>query len=134
MGNGASVIEGSCVSLAPFPNLTSHKYIVKRTSGEKENGWIIAKPPVGAGYPSWLDRHAVKDENNGWRIFMHNNESDPNLFLCGWRRLDSIEPSILDSDLVTIDEWRQTLLNLLDRLNADRLKLEKTTTAKYLDQ
>ena len=109
MGNTFS--ESDCVSLANTPVVTGTTYTVVRTSGKKEAGWIISKPIPGATVPKWIDQHAKKIEG-GWKIFMHNNETDPNLFACGWRKIEAIHPTKLDSEQ-GIANWRICLLGIL---------------------
>jgi hypothetical protein len=117
MGNTYS--EADCVSLEDKLVITEPSYTVLRTSGAKEDGWVISKPIPGALIPKWVDQHAKKFDGV-WRIFMHNNMTDPNLFACGWRRIETIHPTKLSHD--AIEQWRKCLLEILEELEARRLE------------
>jgi len=118
MGNTYS--EAECVSLEDKPVVTGPSYTVLRTSGAKDDGWVISKPIPGALIPKWVDQHAIKYQGV-WRIFMHNNSTDPNIFACGWRNIDKIHPSQLTSQ-DAIENWRGCLVGILEDLEARRLE------------
>jgi hypothetical protein len=121
MGN-SQVKESVCVSLENYPNLTSPSYSVKRTGGNMDGGWVIRKSPfsnLDESY-SWLNMHASKHIADGWRIFMHNNNKDPNLYACGWRRIETIVPENQDADFDQ-EKWYNDLVNILERLEEARL-------------
>ena len=112
MGNTQSEI--TCTPLTGMDSITDVSYTVLRGSGEYDDGWIISKPPVVIENAKWIDKHAWRDVNkNEWRIFLHNNQTDPNLFKCGWRRISTIRPTHLTED--EVDKWRESLIDTLDK-------------------
>ena len=117
MGN--NIAKGSCVSLENMTELINDTYTVRRTSGQMENGWIIS-PPIMGNMPEWVVYYALKD-NGSWRIFMHNNERNPNLHVSGWRHLDSIYPTHFADDQEIIDAWRSNTELILNDLEHKRL-------------
>jgi len=121
MGNTYS--ESECVSLADKFIVTEAVYTVLRSSGAKDEGWVISKPIPGADAPRWVNQHAMKMDGV-WRIFMHNNQTNPNLFACGWRRIDTIHPTQLMSQ-DAIENWRKCLLGILEDLEANRLQANR---------
>ena len=86
---------------ADFPELFNRTFIVNRTNGDKEDGWTLPNPESehkcyntdGTTYKPW----AIKDTNGKWRIFMVGlpplNEYTNNSHSCGWRRIESFQPS-----------------------------------------
>ena len=121
MGNYLSVEQ--CVSLENSTIYTESSYTVERTSGAMETGWVISKPRIiSSSFPSWIKQHATKQTSDSeWRIFMHNGSSSHDVFLCGWRRLETIHPSNL-TDAEEIRIWRDEFLKHLEILNNIRLK------------
>jgi hypothetical protein len=117
MGN--TLAQESCISLEERPDLTEPSYTALRTSGVKDEGWVISRPIPQAFTPKWIDRHAIKTEGV-WRIFMHNNATDPNIFACGWRRIETIHPTKLVSEEEILN-WRKSTQNILEELEAKRL-------------
>lgn len=130
MGNSYS--QEQCVSLADKPVVTEAIYTVLRTSGAKDEGWVISRPLPGAAAPKWVNQHAVKYDSV-WRIFMHNNQTDPNLFACGWRRIETIHPVQLTSQ-DAIDNWRMCLRDILEDLEARRLEAEGPPVVRSLEE
>jgi hypothetical protein len=120
MGN--SLAQESCVSLEEKPVITGPSYTVLRTSGLRDEGWVISRPIPQAFTPKWIDQHAIKTDGV-WRIFMHNNMTDPNHFACGWRRIETIHPTKLISE-EDILNWRKCLYEILEELDARRLDKE----------
>jgi hypothetical protein len=120
MGN--TLIKEKCVSLEGMNDLINDSYTIKRTSGEMENGWSIA-PPIMGNMPEWIAYHALKD-NGVWRIFMHNNNKEPNLYVCGWRNIDSIYPTQFADNIEIINIWRSNVEGQLNILENKRLAKE----------
>ena len=120
MGN--TLTKEKCISLEGMSELINDSYTVIRTSGEIESGWSIA-PPIMGNMPEWIVYHALKD-NGVWRIFMHNNNKDPNLYVCGWRQLNSIYPTQFADDLEIINAWRSNTESILNNLEMKRLTKE----------
>jgi hypothetical protein len=120
MGN--TLTKEKCISLEGMSELINDSYTVIRTSGEIESGWSIA-PPIMGNMPKWIVYHAIKD-NGIWRIFMHNDKKDPNLYVCGWRHLDSIYPTQFANDQEIINAWRSNIELILDDLEHKRLLKE----------
>lgn len=119
MGNTLS--ETLCVSLEGCEAITRYTYTVERTSGSIDSGWVISESPFNIGRPKWLKMHATKHISEGWRIFMHNNSSDPNLYVSGWRKINTIVPENQNPDF-DIKIWRKNLVNLLEELEVARLE------------
>ena len=116
MGNTISARD--CVNVDEVRELTQHSdYTVTRTSGELEPGWIIGPTGVAA---NWINQHALKKEGT-WRIFLNNNQKDPNLALYAWRHLDKISPTSLKGQHGEILYWRETVIGKLDALETKRL-------------
>jgi hypothetical protein len=123
MGNSESQIKNTCVSLDGMEEITNLEYTVMRGSGIYEEGWLMSKPKCIIENNRWIDRHAWRDvKKNEWRIFLHNNETDPNLFKCGWRRIDTIRPKHL-TDEEEIKRWREALVDTLNKLYTAKVKL-----------
>ena len=121
MGN-SHIKESVCVSLENYPHITNLTYSVKRTAGNMDGGWVIRKSPfsnLDQSY-AWVNMHASKHVADGWRIFMHNNERDPNLYACGWRRIETIVPENQATDFDQ-EKWYNDLLNILETLEQNRL-------------
>ena len=55
-----------------------------------------------------------------WKIFMQNNQADPNLYACGWRRLTTIYPTGLLGKQDEIDSWREGIRTILDGFESQR--------------
>jgi hypothetical protein len=106
MGN--SLEKSACVSLENEVWLTAPSYTVERSSGEMDDDWVMSKPNV----TSWIDKHAFKDENGIWRIFLHKN------LLTGWRQVDKIKPMNFEGD---IEAWRKKVIDMLEVLEVQRL-------------
>lgn len=125
MGNHIS--QSQCVSLEDSTLYIEPSYTVKRTSGEMESGWVISKPKVmGTSFPPWINQHATKQNpEEQWRIFMNNNSDNPNTYICGWRRLETIYPSNLEGDTEAIRVWRYDFLKHLEILEELRLNDQK---------
>lgn len=119
MGNTLS--ETLCVSLEGCDAITRHTYTVERTSGSLDSGWVISESPFKVGRPAWLKMHATKHISEGWRIFMHNNKSDPNLYVSGWRKINTIVPENQNPDF-DLKIWRKNLVNILEELEVARLE------------
>jgi len=119
MGNTLS--ETLCVSLEGCDALTKPTYTVERTSGAVDSGWVISESPFKVGRPEWIKMHATKHISEGWRIFMHNNKSDPNLYVCGWRKINTIVPEDQGPDF-DLKDWRKNLVNVLEDLELARLE------------
>ena len=117
MGNTISL--SSCVSTANTP-LESQSYTIIRTSGAAEKGWSITDKHICGGNTN-AGMYAYKDvaKNNTWRIFMQNNETDPNIHVCGWRSLETIWPTNLTGD--DIMTWRKITAAFLDELDTARI-------------
>ena len=109
------------MSLREYEEIINDKYTVKRNSGILEPGWIIShtssfEPNVDG--PS-ASKHSFKDKGT-WRIFMIN-ENSANHNVCGWRRLETIHPTRLDDDEEVIVAWRESILEILETLEAKRV-------------
>lgn len=109
------------VSLESLPQYTNITYKVLRSNGDKEDGWVISRPPNLQSQPEWIDKHAIID-NFTWRIFMNNSHTTPELSACGWRRLDTIAPSHLTYP-DAIAKWRQEFTDELNALQEKRALL-----------
>ena len=120
MGN--TLAKEKCVSLDGMNDLITDSYTIRRTSGETESGWSIS-PPIMGNMEEWIRYHAIKIEGS-WRIFMHNNNKDPNLHVCGWRYLDYIYPTQFTDDLKSINAWRSNIEGQLNDLEIKRLTKE----------
>lgn len=125
MGNYQSVNKDVCVSLDTVGILLDDVFSVKRTSGSNEAGWTVSEKHScnAVGFPHWDGTYASKHlgHDGGWRIFMQNNQTNPNLHACGWRRLETIEPIRFDGNAQAIDIWRAAVKEILDGLDAIRL-------------
>jgi hypothetical protein len=122
MGQSNVIPQDKCVSLEGYYTYLDDTYTVVRTSGEKDAGWRINREEHAciAGVPLWLRSHASNkaDKNTGtWRIFMRNSEENPNLHSCGWRRVETIEPTRLSGNEQAIQQWREQLIKVLDTLD-----------------
>ena len=120
MGQGLTIPKKFHVSLSEYQEIVNDKYIVKRTSGILEPGWIIShqsqsEPNIDG--PS-ASKHSFKDKG-AWRIFMVNGKSADD-YVCGWRRLETIHPIRLDGDEEAINIWRKNFLEILESLEAKR--------------
>jgi hypothetical protein len=116
MGN--TISANDCVNVDEVLELIHYDdYTVTRTSGELESGWVIG--PIGVG-AEWIKEHAFKKEGT-WRVFLNNNQKDPNLVLYGWRHLDKIFPSSLKEHHAEILYWREMVIGKLDALETKRL-------------
>jgi hypothetical protein len=123
MGQEHSIPKIMCVRVPDF--LVSDTYTVKRTSGKMEPGWRIASDEqclhAGIIEPT-ASKQCIK--NNGkWRIYMNNSQSDPNLHLCGWRYLDTTEPTRLSVHPELIGVWRSEAMEALEVLEVERAAL-----------
>jgi len=120
MGN--SIAKEDCVLLDGIANfLDNNSYTIQRTSGEWESKWKIGK---GICCPDWVTQTASKKLGT-WRIFMHNGMcEDPNLYVGGWRRLETIYPTSLKGNEGAINMWRKSVSNQLDSLEELRIAME----------
>ena len=119
MGQGISAPKDRCVSIQGIDELMNVSFSVKRTSGELESGWLVPKEhhhcaalcPAYCSAAAWksLDRDS---EAYVWRIFMRNDKED--LHACGWRRLNTIQPTNLLDDEQAINVWRNKMIVLLE--------------------
>jgi hypothetical protein len=144
MGQGLTIPKELHVSLREYEEIANDTYIVKRSSGMLDPGWIIShqsglepnvegpsaskrptkdKAKVIRGYnePA-IDETA--DETPVWRIFMINGKN-ANDYVCGWRRLETIHPARLDGDEEAITAWRKKLVEILEALELKRLEAQK---------
>jgi hypothetical protein len=128
MGQSLTIPKRFHVSLSRHLDIANDKYTVKRTSGLEDPDWKIScssglEPNVHG--PS-ASKYPVKNQEL-WRIFMDNGKPSEE-YMCGWRRIETIHPTRLDGDEEAIKLWRQTLIGILDTLEVERLKLDKTAT------
>jgi hypothetical protein len=116
MGN--TITKEECVVVDDIADLLKdNSYTIKRTSGEWEDQWKIG---LGIGYPKWITQTA-SNKMGDWRIFMHNNKGeDPNLYVGGWRRLETIYPTSLKGNEEAINTWRKSISSQLDSLEEQR--------------
>jgi len=137
MGNSQSISQDAQVSIVSVNKLTLGTFTVLRTSGVEEDGWVVYGSPLDTVTDKHLrpDRkdlltmRAFKMEDD-WKIFMQNNQVDPNLHACGWRRLNTIKPLDLVGNQPAIDSWREGIRTILDGLEAQRK--EKREEAEFL--
>jgi len=119
MGNGIS--KQDTLSIEHMTEIVDLTYTVVRTSGVKESGWSIMRHNkfIETNAPTWINCHVIKLRDE-WRIFMHNNNTDPNLYACGWRKISTITPTHLMEDEYAISKWILDLINSLDELEKGR--------------
>jgi hypothetical protein len=116
------ITQDACVSLEGFQAYLDDTYTVVRTSGGKDTGWQINREQhiCMANVPRWLRAHAsnkAAKDTGKWRLFMHNLEETPNLHSCGWRRIETIEPTRLSGNEGAIRQWREELIKILETLD-----------------
>ena len=87
-------------------------FTVQRTSGTIEKGWYIPRECFTA---SWIGGPFALKKDGQWRINMRNDTSDPLLFACGWRRVDTLGLAELQGDVKAIVKWRQDIVRQLER-------------------
>jgi hypothetical protein len=118
MGN--SITKEQCVSIENISEIKSHNsYTVTRTSGAIDEGWTTESI-----YPKWFSNKACFDSTTKtWRIYMENGKADPNLFVCGWRALDTIYPTAITD----VDAWRLRVYDQLTALENQRLAYLKVS-------
>ena len=116
---GTTITKQECVVLDDIADLLdNNSYRIQRTSGEWEDNWKIGN---GICYPDWITQTASK-KLGSWCIFMHNNKCDnPNLYVSGWRRLETVFPSSLNGDEEAINTWRKKVSSQLDSLEEQRI-------------
>ena len=130
MGIAMSIPKKYHVSLLEFPDLIQDTYTVKRTSGLCDPGWVISR---ATSFEPTLDgpsasKHCSKEPMK-WRIFLDNNKTSEE-YVCGWRRIETIEPTRLSGNQEAIDEWRMKTIERLERLEAKRSELEEAAALK----
>ena len=117
MGQGLTIPKEFHVPLSIYKEIASDTYTVKRTSGMLDEGWKIseesASEPALEG-PS-AAKYKVKD-TEVWRIFMDNGKT-AHEYVCGWRRVETIQPTRLNGDEEAINLWRQELIKMLEARN-----------------
>ena len=128
MGQGTSAPKNECVSIQHIEELMAGSFTVKRTNGEMECEWVVPKEQheCKAWCPEYFSAAAWKSPTRGvegrvWRIFMRSITDDPNRHACGWRRLDTVEPTALFGNQEAIDTWRNRIAVLLELEEAKRL-------------
>jgi hypothetical protein len=126
MGQTNSIPKEYCVSLGD--GLVNETYAVKRSNGEMDPNWVI---PSSCTLVSIDGPSASKHLPNGrgaWRIYMSNGATVPELYRCGWRRIETIEPMRLAGDAAAIEEWRAKTIELLEGLeevaNQKRIRID----------
>ena len=126
MGQGISAPKNECVSIQAIEELIAGSFTVKRTNGEMECGWVVPKEHhyCAAQCPGHCSAAAWKSKSGEeyvWRIFMRSITDDPNVHSCGWRRLETVEPTELSGNQEAIDTWRNRIAVLLETEEAKRL-------------
>ena len=125
MGSQISIEKRFHVSLAQYEDIVNDTYTVKRTSEELDDGWKISHESgvvTNVKGPS-ATKHCTKDETRIWRIFMDNGKNSDD-YVCGWRRLETIQPTRLNNDEEAIKMWRETLKEILEALEVKRLETD----------
>jgi hypothetical protein len=109
MGQTLGIPYQLCLRLPS--HLLSETFTVLRTSGEMDPGWQIA----------WLASKHGQKELGKWRILMENKTNpDPLKHVCGWRRIETIEPTRLSGNQEAIHAWRLEVIALLEALELER--------------
>ena len=122
MGNAISVVKELQCSLSDLPDMINDSYTVERSAGGVDPNWVIS---VSSGLDRSIQgpsasKHSMKDSGI-WRIFMDNGEKNPELYRCGWRRINTIAPTRLSGDLEAIGEWRSKTIERLELLELKRV-------------
>jgi hypothetical protein len=130
MGQGLTIQKNLHVSLNDYEEIVNDKYTVMRTSGQLDEGWIIALQSglvLNVSGPS-ATKHFINDDPKKWRIFMDNGKTTHE-YMCGWRRIETIHPTRLNGDEEAIKTWRQGLLEILEALEAKRPEAKEAAEA-----
>jgi hypothetical protein len=121
--------EKDCVRTRDIILLNKYKsYVVKRTSGELESGWVLGYNNCMGRCEAydWMtslsnDTFAVKKMGEGWRILLNNNSRVAFELVGGWRRLDTMFPTALEGNEAAIQAWRDDVVADLEHLEKMRL-------------
>ena len=106
MGNTLHIPSELCIKVNE--ELANDTYTVLRTSGIYDPGWRF-------GIGKFAENHGVKGPSASvrartkpgtWYVFMDNGQDDPNVYACGWRRLETVYPTRLEGDEDAIYKWR----------------------------
>ena len=122
MGQPLSIQSKFCVMVPE--ELISEQYTVLRHSGSIDPGWQIA-PNDYCHSRVHIKFHSASKHAGIWRIYMNNDQGDrrdPNTHLCGWRRIDTIEPTRLSGSKNLIEAWRMNTIALLEALEKERVE------------
>jgi hypothetical protein len=117
MGN--SITKEQCVNIENLPEFSEQVYMVKRTSGTLESGWILSWS--AAHGVEWMNKCAYFNlKENKWRIYTQNGKENPNEWLYAWRDLEKIFPASLEGKEEEIAKWRQKVYDVLEGLEEER--------------
>jgi hypothetical protein len=116
------VSESKCVNLDGAATYLEEAYTVRRTSGDLQDGWKLAKEGhrcYNQDPRGWKARAHANLGAEGWRVHLHNGEQkeeDPEAHSCGWRRQGTFWPTRLTGDQAAIDAWTEGLRDHLEEL------------------
>lgn len=114
-----------CVHLAGQEAYLAESYMVTRTSGEQQTGFLLTEKIHRCAHTAGGQRagaHALLKEA-GWSIHLHNgdqSEEDPASHCCGFRRLGTFWPTRLTGDAEGIQAWTLALRDTLERLASEQ--------------
>jgi len=119
MGQGISAPKDECVSIQGIEELMNGSFTVKRTSGDLETGWFVPKEHHHCASLCPGHCFAAAWKHEVWRIFMRNSD-DSKVHACGWRRLETVQPTALSGNQEAIDMWRSKMIVFLEVEQANR--------------
>ena len=113
MGNSVSKVD--CVNIDGVGLMTEvDDFTITRTSGAIELKWRLCDgTDVGGNNPDpeWNFKSAYQCVQNGWRIFMCNEQGE----LPSFRPLDSIKPTMMETE-AEVNVWRMQVVEALNQL------------------
>jgi hypothetical protein len=113
MGNHFTT-SSPIVYIWDLKNIVDRTYTVELLCGQKDVGWRTPTEhePHCCGYAT-QHTAAVRDSDGKWRIYMMSSiPNTDDLHLCGWKRIESIEPS---------DGWKEGEIDELIQILESRI-------------